>query len=130
MAKTGYGYLVISLLCLLFGAGYEQFSHEVYSGYMVYAFVFPLVGGALPFATMALFRCQRLPGRCSMNLYHSGIASFTVGSMMEGVLEIYGTTNELLLVYWYVGAGFAAAGVLLYLLALLVGKERAEEQYQ
>ena len=48
-AKTGFVYLFISLLCILFGAVYEYYSHEVYSYFMLYAFVIPLAGGALPF---------------------------------------------------------------------------------
>lgn len=123
MAKTGYTYLLISLFCLLFGAVYERFSHEVYSGYMIYAFVFPLVGGALPFLSMALYRCRRLPGRLPLNLYHSGIATVTLGSILEGVLAIYGTSNDLIKFYWYIGFGLIAAGILLYGLEWMRGKK-------
>lgn len=126
MARIGYAYLLISMLCLLFGAGYEQFSHQVYSGYMVYAFVFPLVGGALVFLTMARFKCRKWRRR-SMSLYHSGIASFTVGSIMKGVLEIYGTTNELLRIYWYVGAGFVIAGIALSVFGQISGGEKSRK---
>lgn len=49
MNKTALYYLFISLFCILFGAVYELFSHEVYSYFMLYAFVIPLGGGALPF---------------------------------------------------------------------------------
>ena len=48
-------YLVISCFCALFGAVYELFSHEVYSFYMIYAFAFPMVGGALPFAVLEIY---------------------------------------------------------------------------
>ncbi len=105
MAKTGFVYLFISLFCVLFGVVYEYFSHEVYSYYMLYAFVFPLVGGVLPFFVFSFFT-KRLPGRIACNLYHSGIAALTIGSIFEGVLEIYGTTNRLVLVYWVLGAVF------------------------
>lgn len=126
MAKTGFIYLLISLFCVLFGAVYEYFSHQVYTAYMIYAFVFPLAGGALPFLSMALFRWRRLPGRPPLSLYNAGIATVTVGSIMEGVLEIYGTTNDLLRLYWYVGLGLIAAGILLYILAPIKLKEREE----
>ena len=49
MAKTGFAYLFATLFCMLFGAVYEHFSHQVFSYYMVYAFVFPMGGGVLPF---------------------------------------------------------------------------------
>lgn len=113
MAKTGFVYLFISLFCVLFGAVYEIFSHEVYSYFMLYAFVFPLAGGALPFFGMAFCRIP-VPGRASRNLYHSGIAALTIGSLFEGTLEIYGTTNRLILVYWILGVGFLLLGLILY----------------
>ena len=103
-------YLVISCFCALFGAVYELFSHEVYSFYMIYAFSFPLVGGALPFAVYALSGAK-YPSAIARNLYHAGIATFTVGSIVRGVLEIYGTTNALSRFYWFVGAAFVVGGV-------------------
>lgn len=114
MARIGFVYLFLTLLCALFGAGYEYFSHGVYSYYMLYAFAFPLMGGVLPFFCMAFFNC-RLPGRVSLNLYHSGVAAWTVGSIFEGVLEIYGTTNRLVFIYWMVGAILFGCGILLYM---------------
>lgn len=121
-AKTGFVYLLVALLCAVIGAVYENFSHNVYSAYMVYAFIFPLAGGALPFCAAALYRA-RIPGRLALNLYHAGIATLTVGSFFHGVLEIYGTTNSLECVYWIVGAALFAAGVLIYLLELRRSRE-------
>lgn len=113
MAGTGFLYLFISIFFILFGAVYEYFSHDVYSWFMLYAFVFPLVGGALPFLGMAFYRIP-IPGRISSNLYHSGIATLTSGSVFEGVLEIYGTSNRLVLVYWVLGTFFLLLGLIFY----------------
>lgn len=113
MAKTGFIYLFISIFCILFGAVYEYFSHEVYSYFMMYTFIFPLVGGALPFWGLA-FCSLPLPGRISCNLYHSGIAALTISGLFEGVLKIYGTTNRLALVYWILGAVEFLGGLILY----------------
>lgn len=124
MAKTGFVYLFISLFCILFGAVYEVFSHEVYSYFMLYAFVFPLVGGALPFFGMAFCRTH-VPGRISQNLYHSGIAALTTGSLFEGALEIYGTTNRLVLVYWILGILFILMAGFMY--CLFPRKKRMEQ---
>lgn len=110
-SKTAFTYLLCSLFCVLFGAVYEIFSHEVYSFYMIYAFVFPLAGGVLPFLAASLFRPGRYPGIVARNLYHSGIASLTVGSIMQGILDIYGTTNGLVRTYWYAGILFIIAGI-------------------
>lgn len=114
MIKTAFAYLLISLFCILFGVVYELFSHEVYSYYMVYAFAFPLAGGTLPFLAIFLFRRKNYPGAVAENLYHSGIATLTVGSIMRGALDIYGTTNRLLNVYWIIGTVLVAAGVTAY----------------
>lgn len=115
MAKTGFVYLFISLFCALFGAVYECFSHEVYSYYMLYAFVFPLAGGVLPFFLLA-FSAFRMPGRTAFNLYHPSIASLTVGNLVQGALEIYGTTNRFVCVYWIAGAAFCLSGLFLYII--------------
>lgn len=109
--KTAFVYLLISLFCILFGAVYEVFSHDVYSYYMLYAFAFPLAGGTLPFLAISLFR-KRYPGAIARNIYHSGIATLTVGSIIHGVLEIYGTTNHLTGLYWIVGVILLIAGII------------------
>ena len=101
--KTAFVYLLIALFCAFFGAVYEVFSHEVYSFYMLYAFAFPLVGGTLGFWLIARSSRIRYPGGISRNLYHSGIATLTVGSILRGVLDIYGTTNSLLEYYFKFG---------------------------
>lgn len=113
MARTGFVYLCISLFCVLFGAIYEIFSHEVYSYFMLYVFVFPLVGGVFPFFVMA-FSSMPVPNRATGNLYHSGIATLTTGFLFEGVLEMYGTTNRFVLVYWILGILFILM-VILYI---------------
>lgn len=108
--KTAFIYLIISLFCALFGAVYEVFSHGVYSFYMIYAFAFPLVGGTLPFLAISLFR-KHYPDAIARNIYHSGIATLTVGSIIQGVLDIYGTTNRLTGLYWLVGIIMLISGI-------------------
>lgn len=109
-AVTGYIYLIVALLCAGFGAGYEHFGHGVYSNFMLYAFLFPLIGGTAVFDTIALFRL-RMPGRLALNLYNSGIAAWTFGALFTGALKIYGTTNSLTVVYWIAGGLFVLAGI-------------------
>ena len=109
-------YLLLSLLCALFGAVYEILSHGVHSYYMIYAFLFPLVLGAFPFLSIFLMRIKNYPGMLSRNLYHSGIATIIVGSLIRGILEIYGTSNSLLCVYGYAGIIFLLVGIISYVL--------------
>lgn len=109
--KTAFVYLLISLFCVLFGAVYELYSHEIYSFYMLYAFVFPLAGGTLPFAVLSLKQVKKYPCALARNLYHSGIGTLTAGSIVEGVLEIYGTTNSKTNLYWAVGVLLVVLGI-------------------
>ena len=86
------------MFCILFGAVYELFSHEVYSYWMIYAFAIPLLLGFLPQILLAL-RSSVRPREMSVWAWNAGIAAMTVGCIFKGVLDIYGTTNPLLLVY-------------------------------
>lgn len=106
--------LFVSAFLALFGAVYEAFSHGVYSGYMVFAFAVPLLLGALPYA--ALLLGKRPPDRVFLNLWNAGIASLSVGCVFQGVLEIYGTTNALVVVYPVVGGTLLLLGIVHLLL--------------
>ena len=105
--------LIAALFCALFGAVYEAFGHGVYSYGMLYAFAFPLALGVLPLYLIESLRAP-YPGKALRNLWHAGIAALTVGSIITGVLEIYGTTNPLTVVYRILGAAFLAAGAVGY----------------
>ena len=94
-----------------FGAVYELFGHQVYSCFMICVFAFPLLLGLIPFFLMQKLG-RAFPGR-SADLIHAGVAALTVGSILQGVLEIYGTTNPLTSVYWISGGLIPAAGWLL-----------------
>ena len=104
--KTAFVYLLISLFCAFFGAVYEIFSHGVYSYFMIYAFGFTLAGGTLPFSILALSKTKWYPNKLTYSFYHYGIATLTVGSIVRGVLDIYGTSNDLSNIYWWVGFAF------------------------
>ncbi len=105
--------LIAALFCALFGAVYEAFGHGVYSYGMLYAFAFPLALGVFPLYLIDVLRAP-YPGKALRNLWHAGIAALTVGSIVTGVLEIYGTTNPLTAVYWILGAVFLTAGAVGY----------------
>lgn len=107
------GYVVFSLAVLIFGAVYEYFSHEVYSGYMLYAFVIPLVLGVTVFFFLMKYHAP-YPDLISECLYTAGIATLTTASMLSGVLEIYGTENSKVLILWILGIVLCIAGVIVY----------------
>ena len=73
---------------------YEHFSHEVYSIFMIGAFAIPLIAGIV---------YMFIRKKVNKYLFTTGWITLLVGSYMKGVLEIFGTTNRLLIVYWIVG---------------------------
>ena len=117
--KTALVYLIISIFLVLFGAVYEHFSFGVYSYFMLYAFAFSLVGGALPALIFALRSVHASPWPMAAWLYRSGIATLSIGSIIRGVLDIYGTANGLIVWYWYVGGGLTLVGAVLYIISLV-----------
>lgn len=112
-----------TLFLVLFGAVYEMFSHGVYSFFMIYAFVIPLMFGVVTYIVMLIK--GKYPGRLFLNLWNSAIATFSVGSVFQGVLEIYGTTNALVLVYPIAGGVLA----ILSLISMLIKPRRRVSAY-
>lgn len=99
--------LLATALVGIFGMVYEHFGHGVYSAFMACAFLIPLLGGALPCLVHALHGRREWPV-WAVRLHHWGLATLTMGSLFQGVLEIYGTTNRLVWVYLIVGCALLA----------------------
>lgn len=49
-----------------------------------------------------------------VSLYHAELAALTVGSCVFGILEIYGTTSDLIPIYWIFGSLTIGSALLLY----------------
>lgn len=132
--RSAVRFALMSALCLVFALIYEHFSHQVYSAYMIFAFVIPLLGGALPHYLISRSRAsefdqtefdrmglgdsgQRVKRAetLGLDLYNYGVETLTVGSLFKGVLEIYGTTSRLTAFYLIAGIFLALAGVLIYI---------------
>lgn len=100
-------YIGSTVFCIIFSMVYEQFSHGVVSNRMRYMFLIPLLAGSLPLSILHT-QSIRLPG-C---FYHTAIATFTVGSCVGGILEIYGTTSPYLVWYYLVAITLMIYGML------------------
>ena len=100
---------------MVIGVTYEYFSHDVWSVYMLFAFAVPLLLGALPAFIAWLFKLPE-PSPSAEAVYACGVITLTAGSFLQGVLEIYGTTNPLIAVFPAAGALLAAAGIVTYFL--------------
>lgn len=127
--KKGMRYLAASIVIAAAGAVYGLFGHGVYSYYMTYAFMIPLLAGAVPHllaamrgegaqenaateaaAGPALSQANALADAAAevparkpwLDLGSAQLAfivTLTAGSLLKGVLDIYGTTNRLLIAY-------------------------------
>ena len=114
-------YLGVSLFGALFGYIYELNGHGIYSFDMLFGFIYPLIGGFLFYFLLFIFKCKSLPSFFSSCFYNAGVATLTVASYFKGVLDIYGTTNEVLYnIYLIVGIPLFAIGIVSYIATLVV----------
>jgi len=99
-------YLVITLLCGLLSLIYEYYSHGVYSNYMIYSFVIPLILGVIPFLISLIKQKYYFNSSLEKILHNFAIATLIIGSFLEGIVEIYGTTSNYTSYYLVVGSLF------------------------
>lgn len=123
--KTGVKYLTASVVIAAASAVYGLFSHGVSSYFMTYAFMIPLLGGAMPHLIAALKKAGREESKSAMvsqaepvkgfrDAQLAVIATLTAGSLLKGVLDIYGTTNRLLIAYPVLAVILIAVAVTAY----------------
>lgn len=98
---------------------YALFAHGVDSPHMALFFLYPLLGGAVVCALLALF----IPGvtvrpfwRVGVNLYNSGIAALVAGSLLQGIFEIAGTASAYTVFFFGAGILLMLGGIVLVLL--------------
>ena len=117
-------YLGITLFIALFGIVYEQFSHNVHTFYMWFAWIWPLIFGLIPYALFYFLPIKRVPGLLTECVYNFGVAMLTVRSVFKGVIIIYNTTNDtIVLVYTILAVVSLLLGAALYLIGLLINKK-------
>lgn len=102
--KKAVWYLAVSILTLVFSLVYEHFSFGMTSAFLLSAFLFPLAGAVLC-RVLARAKGSFDPSWSSVFLT-TGIAWFTIGSLLQGMLVIYGTENALMMVYPAMGIFF------------------------
>ena len=101
-----------SVFVLIFGIIYEMFSHGVISYYMIFAFLIPLIN----FLINIIFINSKIKvNKISKNLFSMSICTFTFLSIIKGVLDIYGTTNNLIFVYLIVGIILLVTSIILFI---------------
>ena len=104
-------FLIITIITLLFSIIYEYFSFGVISKYMILAPLIPLILGIL---TYLLLKNEKV-GYIESSMYSNGVYTLLIGSILQGVLEIYGTTNKLMIIYLVVGIGLIFISLIIYI---------------
>lgn len=85
-------FLIMTIIFALFGFIYGLFTRGVYSYFMIYAFLIPLLGGVVPFGLFT-FRASMVPNPSVLQMYAGGITMLTFGSVVKGILDIYEAIN-------------------------------------
>ena len=107
-------HFIAAVFFAVFGVVYELFSHGVFSPFMAFAFIIPLVVGAA-LQSILLKTKVRIPD-LALRLWNYAIALLTVGSIWKGVLDIYGTTNRLIVYYPIFGSILLLLAVVQFIL--------------
>ena len=69
-----------------------------------------------------------MPGVLTESVYNFGVAMITVRSIFKGVIIIYNTTGDtMILAYTIIAIVSLSLGVILYLAGLLINKENFDE---
>lgn len=95
-------YLIISIITLIISLIYELFSHGVYSKSMLLSFLIPLLMGSFMYYIIYSHK-KRFVYDLPSKIYNSSIITFLLYLFINGILEIYGTTNNILDIYLYLG---------------------------
>lgn len=94
--------LLYALFLCFFGMIYEIFSHDVYSYFMLYAFLVPMIMGVLPNMFHAYFYKKKVY-LSNSSFWKASMYTWSLGCILQGILVIFGTTNRWMVVYWLAG---------------------------
>ncbi len=95
-------YFILSIVVLIISIIYELFSHGVISYYMILSFLIPLIMGTGIYYLIYKINKKsiyKLPSQ----IYNSSILTFLLYFILNGILEIYGTTNYKINIYLLLG---------------------------
>lgn len=116
LVKGFYGMTIATVFCVLFAVTYNHFGHGVQSFYMTYMFLCPLILGMMFYGAILLISKAKNISRFSFNIYNSGVATLTIGSMLMGIFEIAGTASEYIIAYGGLGSAMIIIGFITYIL--------------
>ncbi len=107
--KTILIYILISIICFIFSFIYLKLSFGVNSNYMKYLAFIPLILGTIPYFIISKLHLNY--NKVFYNLYNAGVCTFTIGSAVQGILEICGAHSFYTKLY-------LIAGILLIIISI------------
>lgn len=127
--KSLFIYTGVTIFAGIFSFVYELFSHQVYSNFMMYAFVIPLALGVVPNALALAIPRLNVGSTWQKTVQAFAVATLSVGSILQGVVEIYGTTNLLIRYFFIVGGVLLLTSAIVWIInadrAHLIGQSRS-----
>ena len=95
---------------------------------MWFAWIWPLIFGFIPYLLLYVLKVQQVPGLISESVYNFGVAMLTTRSIFKGVIIIYNTTSDVMvLVYTIIAIVSLLLGVALYIIGLLLNKKEENQ---
>lgn len=119
-------YLISFLFVIAFGQIYALFSHGIFSWFMIFAFV-PLLICFLVWLAIWLLSAKtniiKKPDIVFQKCFNLSAIILSIGCIVQGVVDIYGTTSRLISVYWIVGLILLAVALIYGIAVLSFGKK-------
>ena len=97
-------YAVTTLFTLVFSTIYELNSHGILSPHMVGLALYPLVGGFIVFWILQDLKRTLSLSWAILAWYQAALLTFMAGSLVSGILELYGTTSPFTNYFWILGS--------------------------
>jgi hypothetical protein len=120
--KTIITYSLFTIGIYLFAKIYMLFGHGVTSPWMSHAYLYLLGLGVFVFFLLKIAIpeiVQQKGYRFFYQIYNSGVAILINGMLLRGILEIAGGSSAYVAWFFFVGWGFIAIGVVLFLKMLV-----------
>ena len=95
---------------------------------MWFAWIWVLGFGFIPYLLFYLLPIKRVPGLVSESVYNFGVAMITFRSIYKGVIIIYNTTgDDMVMAYTIISIVSLVGGALLYAIGLLLNKKEEDQ---
>ena len=104
---------ILTVFILIFSGVYEHFSHGVYSIFMIGAFLIPLTLGIIFDILIYVFKLKVSINNVKIN--NALIITLLLGSLLKGALDIYGTSNILVVSYLFIAVVLIEINIILYI---------------